>query len=105
MDDWTGLRVGLYTRLSQDRDGTATSVERQDAEAREYAEGRGALVVGTWSDPDASAYNESVRRPGFDSLLDAARAGEIDGVAVWALDRLTRQPAQIEQVIGLMRKS
>jgi site-specific DNA recombinase len=103
-NDWTGARVGLYTRLSQDR-GATTSIERQDAEAREYVEGIGAAVVGTWSDPEASAYSERVHRPGFDALLAAATAGEIDAVCVWALDRLTRQPAQMERVIGLMRRS
>ena len=66
---------------------------------------RGGVVVGTWSDPDASAYDEHVHRPGFDDVLAAAERGEIDVVVCWAVDRLTRQPSQMEAVIKLMRKS
>jgi site-specific DNA recombinase len=108
-EDFNGVRFGLYTRLSQDRsngEGHApTSITRQDEEARELVADRGGVVVGTWSDPDASAYDERVHRPGFDDLLAAAGREEVDAVVCWAADRLTRQPAQMEQVIRLMRKS
>lgn len=103
-DDWSAERIGLYTRLSQDRAG-ATSIQRQDDEARDVIDLKGGVLAREpYSDPDASAWKERVHRPGFDRLLADADAGDVTLVVVWACDRLTRQGEQMETFLKLMRK-
>ena len=103
-DDWSTERIGLYTRLSQDRAG-ATSIQRQDDEARDVIDLKGGVLAREpYSDPDASAWKERVHRPGFDRLLADADAGDVTLVVVWACDRLTRQGEQMETFLKLMRK-
>jgi site-specific DNA recombinase len=42
-----------------------------------------------------------VRRPGFERLLERASSGESQGIAVWHVDRLFRQPRDLERLIDL----
>jgi DNA invertase Pin-like site-specific DNA recombinase len=39
----------------------------------------------------ASAYKRDAKRPEFQNALDDLKAGRIDGIAVWKLDRLARR--------------
>ena len=80
--------VGIYTRLSQDREGQ-TSTSRQEADCRKLAEGRGWTVHRVYGDLDLSGYS-GVSRPAFEELLEDLAAGTIVGVVSWKLDRLSR---------------
>jgi hypothetical protein len=75
--------------VSLDRTGEGAAVSRQLDDARDLAALRGWTVVTERSDNDTSASGK-VHRPGFDALLDDMRAGSIDTVIAWNLDRLTR---------------
>lgn len=48
-----------------------------------------------------SAWKKKVRRPGFETLLERARTGQSKGIAVWHVDRLFRQPRDLETLIDL----
>jgi hypothetical protein len=54
-------------------------------------------VVAVYSDI-ASAYAENAKRPDFEAALDDLRAGRIDGIAVWKVDRLVRRVSQFRRV-------
>src|SRR5439155_10918586 len=82
--------VGVYTRLSLDRDGTKEGPDRQEAACRRLASERGWTVVDVYEDRDISAYSGKVR-PEYDRLMADVAAGRIDTILVWKLDRLTRQ--------------
>ena len=43
-----------------------------------------------------SAFSKRVKRPQYDKMVAYAESKLIDGIIVWDLDRLTRQPRQIE---------
>ncbi|MDN5687277.1 MAG: recombinase family protein [Brachybacterium sp.] len=90
------LRVGIYCRISLDKRGDELGVQRQLDEARSIAEARGWMVVAEYIDNSKSAFAKNVRRPKYEEMVAAAKSGEIDGVIVWDLDRLTRQPRQLE---------
>ena len=94
-------RVGIYTRISQDRH-ESDSIKRQDAEAQQHAKSQGWDVVDTYADQGLSASKKHVKRPQYERLLADVRAGVIDVILVWKIDRLTRQPRQIEDVIELV---
>jgi DNA invertase Pin-like site-specific DNA recombinase len=90
----------IYLRISQDasRDGLAVERQRQDCEA--LAAERGWDVVNVYSDT-VSASKRNVRRPAYDRMLAAYKAGKYSALICWDLDRLTRQPAQLEVWIEL----
>jgi site-specific DNA recombinase len=51
---------------------------------------QGFEVIQTYTDLE-SGYRRTARRPGYEALLADLQAGLVDVVAVWKLDRLTRQ--------------
>lgn len=85
------MRVGLYLRISDDRDGTQTATERQRADCLRFAETRGWTVADVFEDVDLSAYKRRVKCPEFERMLAAVRGGQVDGVLAWKIDRLTRR--------------
>lgn len=92
-------RVGVYARISDDRDGQQTATARQLEDCHSFAERRGWTVAEVFEDVDISAFDARARRPGFLRMLEALRHGEIDGVLVWKLDRLTRQQRDLVRVM------
>jgi DNA invertase Pin-like site-specific DNA recombinase len=96
------MRVGIYTRLSKDDDGTETATARQEADARARADRDGYEIHRVYRDSDMSAYRKNVVRPGFDALLDDAVAGTIDAVLVWRIDRLARASRDWARVLPLV---
>jgi site-specific DNA recombinase len=89
-----GQRAAIYCRVSEDRTGAGLAVERQEAACRELADRLDLTVVEVYVDNDISAYSGKPR-PGYRALVDAIRAGQVDAVIVWHLDRLTRQVAEL----------
>jgi DNA invertase Pin-like site-specific DNA recombinase len=84
-------RFAAYVRVSVvgGREGESfisPTVQREQVEA--WARLRGVDIVATFEDLDQSGGKLS--RPGLDALMDRVRAGDLDGVAVARLDRLSR---------------
>src|SRR5205085_7680249 len=52
----------------------------------------------------ASAFNEDVRRPGFERLVGDVESGEITDVCVWHTDRLVRQVSDGERLVAFMKR-
>lgn len=90
----------IYARISEDRDGRSSAPERQIADARELIAREGLIEAGLYVDRDLSASKAGITRPEFERLLvDAARAGGV--IVAQDQDRLLRQPADAERLIGL----
>lgn len=83
------MRVAIYARLSDDRDGQSTGIDRQVAACRSFAASRGWEVVAEYRDSDLSAFRKGVVRAGFEEML--AALPDVDVVLVWKLDRLVRR--------------
>ncbi|MGO9028746.1 MAG: recombinase family protein [Acidimicrobiales bacterium] len=83
-------RAVIYTRISEDRDGTKDSPETQERECRDYCARQGWSVVDVYCDRDKSAYKRGVHRPEFDRLMNGIRAGRADVLVAYKLDRVTR---------------
>lgn len=84
--------VDFYLRLSN-ADEAADSLERQEADLREWARREGLTVRKVWSDYGRSGFKKDTRREGFDAALKAVISGEVSTLAVWKLDRLSRRGA------------
>lgn len=90
----TSNQVDLYLRLSNANENS-DSLERQEHDLREWATREGLSIRTVWKDYGRSGYKPGVRREGFDSALAALAAQEVGTLAVWKLDRLTRQGMKV----------
>lgn len=91
-------RVGIYLRISEDKDGQQTATERQLKDCRRFAKAHGWRVMDVFEDVDLSASNPKVRRQQFERLVEAVKAGEVDAVLAWRLDRLARRPQDFQRL-------
>lgn len=94
-------RVALYLRISEDPNDTRLGVARQREDGRAVAERRGWTVVDDYEDNDVSAYRKNVTRPRFEQMLTDLSAGHLEGIVVYDLDRLARQPRDLERLIDI----
>ncbi|MHA6629396.1 recombinase family protein [Pseudonocardia sichuanensis] len=92
-------RAVIYLRQSLDAKGDGLAVERQRADCRRIAEQRGWTVAAEYVDNSISASDKRKARPGYDELVLAYERGEFEALVCWDLDRLTRQPRQLEDWI------
>ncbi len=94
------IRAAIYARISDDRDDTKLGVSRQVEDCELLARQKDWTVVRTLIDNDISAFSGK-RRPSYEALLDDIRDGQVEAVVVWHLDRLHRQPKELEEFIDL----
>jgi len=85
------LRAAIYARYSTNRQNEA-SIEDQVRSARKLCEREGFKVVATFS--DAAISGGTAKRPGYQSLLAAARRKEFDVVVAESSSRLWRELAE-----------
>ncbi|MGZ4171781.1 MAG: recombinase family protein, partial [Solirubrobacteraceae bacterium] len=98
------LRAGIYTRMSYDRAGAGLGVARQEEDSRVLCGRKGWQVAGLYADNDVSAYSGKPREQWLRLMADIA-AGRIDAIVCWHVDRLTRTPRELEDVIDLHDKA
>lgn len=96
-------RAAIYCRISQDREGAGLGVTRQESDCRGVCERRGWTVVEVYVDNDVSAYSGKPR-PSWARLMADVQAGQLDAVVGWHVDRLTRSPRELEDVIDMADK-
>ncbi|MFF0747713.1 recombinase family protein [Streptomyces sp. NPDC004267] len=88
------VRVAVYARQSKALpDSSEASPEAQVAAGEALAVSRGWEVMHTFKDVGRSGWDPNAVRPGFEDLMSAVRAGEVDVVVVNELSRLTRKGA------------
>lgn len=92
--------AGIYVRISQDREGAGLGIARQEDDCRALCERRGWTVAEVYADNDVSAYSGKPR-PAWARLLADVKHGTVEAVAAWHVDRLTRSPVELEEVIDL----
>nr|WP_074948213.1 recombinase family protein [Paracoccus halophilus] len=86
-------RVALYARYSSDHQREA-SIEDQLRICREQAKREKWKIVGTYKDAGISGAS-MILRPGIQALLQDAQAGQFDVVLAEALDRISRDQADV----------
>lgn len=96
--------AAIYTRISDDPEGTALGVSRQEQDCRALAERLGLDVVAVFSDNDVSASTASTKdRPAYSDMLTRARAGEFSHVLAYSNSRLTRRLRESLDLIDLAK--
>lgn len=89
----------IYLRQSLDATGDQLAVQRQREDCLNIAKQRKWKVAAEFVDNSISASDARKQRPGYDALVRAFDAGEFDALICYDLDRLTRQPRQLEDWI------
>lgn len=93
------LRTALYARVSTT--GHNQDVGLQLDELRLVAAQRDWVVADEYADEGVSG--SATERPALDAMLDAARRGRLDLIAVWRLDRLGRSLQHLLQILDELR--
>lgn len=91
--------AALYLRVSLDSTGEHLAVDRQREDCRRIAADRGWDVIEEYVDNSVSASKKSARRPAYERMVHDYSEGRFDALVCWDLDRLTRQPRQLEDWI------
>ena len=95
----TVKRAVIYCRISRDLSGEGRGVERQEEACRALALSRGWQVDAVVVENDTSASKGKRRK--YARMLADAGAGHYDVIISWAVDRLTRSPREIEDLITM----
>lgn len=93
------IRAALYARVSTLHHGQDVGLQLD--ELRLVAAQRGWEVIGSYEDTGVSGAKAS--RPALDRLLDHARTGKIDVIAIWKLDRLARSVAHLMTIVESLK--
>lgn len=106
--------AAIYVRISDDKNEDAAGVARQEADCRALAERQGWAVGEVYVENDTSAYKRKnvrlpdgstglrVVRPAFRQMLDALASGALDAVVGYDLDRIARDPRDLEDLIDVV---
>lgn len=113
----TGQVADGYARISKNPNtGEMEKTDRQLAHILKKIYEHGRKDDGTWDeskwyrlgeihrDDNISAYRKGKKRPGFEAMLARATNGDCDVVVCWHMDRLVRQPLDLEKLIDLAEK-
>jgi DNA invertase Pin-like site-specific DNA recombinase len=92
--------TALYLRQSKDAQGDELAISRQREGCLKLCEAKGWNHIREYPDNDRSATNGKTR-PAYQQLLADIRKGKVARVVVWDLDRLHRQPIELEQFMKL----
>lgn len=92
-------RAAIYLRVSLDLTGEGLAVERQREDCERIVRERDWSIVETYVDNSISATDKSKARPAYDRTVADYKANRFDALVCWDLDRLTRQPRQLEDWI------
>lgn len=93
------LSAAIYLRVSLDATGEELAIKRQEEDARRLAKERGWIVYDVYADNSVSASKRNVKRPAYDRMVADYEAGRFQAIICFDLDRLTRQPRQLEDWI------
>ncbi len=93
------VRAAVYLRVSLDREMDGLAIDRQKEACLHIAADRGWEVVRTYVDQSRSATDKTKRRPGYERMVEDYETGAFSVIICWDLDRLTRQPRQLEDWI------
>lgn len=93
--------AAIYARISKDVDEDGLAVERQLADCHAEAKRRGWVVPDSlvYVEDPKSATNRRTKREQYEALVADYKAGQFDALICYDLDRLTRQPKQLEDWI------
>jgi site-specific DNA recombinase len=106
MSQDSDMKVAIYARLSKDTSGISENVDIQVRECTAHARSMGFQIAGIFCDNDISASKYSRKpRPGYNTLLAAIRANQVDGILITEMARLYRRLDELLHLIELAERT
>jgi len=97
--------AAVYLRISLDQRGDGLAVERQRETCMALLDAKGWTLYDVYVDKSKSAYAKNVVRSDYNRLVEDAQFGKFRKLICYDLDRLTRQPRQLEDWIDLAEET
>ena len=101
----SGRFIGIYTRISQDRNNDESAVQRQLEDCQRLIAQLVAsnqlpakLSVKEYRDNDISAFDTSKTRKRFEEMLRDVEAGRVEAIVTYLPDRLYRRGPDLQRV-------
>lgn len=116
-DTFGSVKAGLLVRISLDRDDIRAGVDRQETDGRALARRHGHDVTQLYVENDTSAYKRRritlpdgskalrVVRPEYRRALQDLHDGTIDILIGYDLDRIVRDPRDLEDLIDVCEQT
>jgi site-specific DNA recombinase len=110
-------RAGIYVRISDDRGGEEKGVGRQEKDCRRVVKHEDWQAVEVYTENDTSAFTRRkvklpdgstamrVVRPEFRRMLEDLANGAIDAIVVYDIDRMCRDPRDLEDLIDVIEST
>lgn len=92
----------IYRRQSLDKSGDELGIDRQLKECKKVAARRDIKVADVITDNSVTASKRG--RPGYDRLVQAVSAGQVDTIIILRIDRLLRLNDELEELIQLVEQ-
>ncbi len=97
------LRYAIYARKSSEEDERqAESLPGQVNALKGFAAERGIEIIEVLE--EARSAKEPSTRPVFASLIEKLKAGQVDGILCWSIDRLSRNPVDSGLISWLLQQ-
>lgn len=98
MSEFENKNAYVYTRVSTPEQALeGYSIDEQDRKCRAAIESKGWTYAGTFSDPGVSG--RTMNRNGLQQMITAIKAGKVDAVVIYKLDRLSRKQRDTMTII------
>jgi site-specific DNA recombinase len=97
------VRAGIYIRISRAR-RELLDAQRQEPPCRAFCADHGWQVVEVYTDDNRSAWKEGIRRDSFERMLADVRAGKLDAIVSWQMDRLLRRVEDASAIVKIAKQ-
>jgi site-specific DNA recombinase len=100
------ITADIYVRISKRKHRgkrETLGVERQEPVCRAFAEAQGWTIRRVWVDNGVSAH-EAKHREHFEEMLADVRAGKVDAIVSWQVDRLLRSVIDASAIVAIARE-
>jgi site-specific DNA recombinase len=97
------VRAGIYVRISRAR-RELLDAQRQQPPCEDFCKAHGWQVAGVYVDDNRSAWREGIRRDAFECMLGDVRAGRLDAIVSWQMDRLLRRVEDASAIVQVAKQ-
>ena len=97
------VRAGIYIRISKAK-RELLDAQRQQPPCEAFCRAQGWQAIDVYLDDNSSAWRREVRRDNFERMLADVRAGRIDAIVSWQMDRLLRRVEDAGAIIAIAKQ-
>jgi DNA invertase Pin-like site-specific DNA recombinase len=97
------VQAAVYIRISKLK-RELLDADRQRPPCEAFAQAQGWQVVEVYVDDGRSAWKQGVRRDAFERMLSDVRAGKVQAIVSWQMDRLLRRVEDASAIIALAKQ-